>query len=865
MSYSMKCLVGPTFSSGSGPRQVEQFNYDEGTSFQGLWAEYYGDKHMEGFPEDEGMFDTTLDKHWGTGQPSGLGAGNDWSMRLTGYLDLGTETQAKDYEFKIRSDDGITVTIGDKAIVNCFGEDNDFDTELNCDGRQIVEKTLFPGVTGLQPITIEYSENSGSARFNVKWDAGIDQGANDEGNFTMLGPSNLAPNLGLLTSKTTTIDTNLTRKTSYSYPNEDAKARELMASETVSHVQGTDSRQTSYEYNGRGQVTKVTTPTTVTVNTYVNGTSPSTWVTHPSTKVSCLSSTVVWPAGQEGVAGKKVSESRYECDAAGDTTREERVVDAIEDQPAQTRVTTTAYDALGRASEVNVGAPSSAVERKYSYDLAGRTIKDDALVDGSTRALNEYEYFPTGNLKTEKQPDPGNGGLRPQIHYTYDWADLQLTRSDPRSSSWVWTTDYDASNRVTEVTSPSGLITSTEYFLVNAQDAYDHKTVVTAPSDVSTTTTFDVLGRKTKEQVGTQAPSTQLRPTTYEYDQAGNLTKTTLDLPTGQTDVVSTTEYNAFGQVEKETAYASAPTAKQAVTDYHYNAAGLMDWVDGPRSDANDKMLYTYDAGQLTKVAYDGVTIPGSSVAVSTEVKYDMAGEHVWMKTPLDSDTDMVRRWAYDEFGRVAMSKEIPGIAARPTRTTSYTYNGAGWLTHQSTSPALPSSTDVETLRFAHDNLGRITSRWADVGGVQKDLETYSYDTLYGGAPPTGTKNVSSNANATVTQWNDSDGRTWKVTDGSQTTQSHFGVTTGLLCAINDAAGRTSFSYEANGLLDRLYEPLTNTANPTDCSAPRGATSTTPMTKQDASQAGRIRPRSVPPLGIAGTRTPPGGPSPRAS
>lgn len=812
--YRMMRITHPAPSEGASEdeRQVETFNYDQGDdSFKGLWAELYENQHLEGFPKTERMW-TDFDKSWQDGNPTGIDVHNNWSFRLTGYLDLRSETQEKDYEFKVLSDDGVAVTIGDKSIVDCFGEANDYG-EVNCDGRQIVEKTLFPG---LKPITIEFSDIVGNARFTLKWDKGLDEGANNPLNFSPLTDNFVRANLGLLTQKTVTIGEDLTKEISYDYDTDDAKARELMRSETVSHAEGMDSRTTAYDYNQYGQVTRITTPSSVTVNAYTNAPSPSTWVEEPNVPTSCMRSIIVWPPNEVDHEGEEVSKVERECDAAGRVRREVVRINAIEDQPAQDRITTTTYDALGRVSSVNAGAPASAEEKLYTYDLSGRKTSESVLLDAGPspdeRALTEYEYFPTGTLRTERQPDPGNGGLQPTIHYTYDWADNQISRTDPRHSSWLWEAEYDGSNRVIEVESPLGLRTSTEYVLVNDQEAYDHKTVTTTPNGVSGTTRFDILGRKIEERAGTNNVSTQLRPTEYEYDLAGNVVQTRLDLPgPAVDDVETTTEYNVFGQVEKEVKFSTAAVGKRATTDNHYNAAGQLDWVDGPRTDVNDKVLYTYDAaGRITKATYDGVALPNSSTKVSTEVKYDMAGERVWMKTPLTTSIDMVRDWTYDEFGRVATSREHPGVAQRPDRVTTYVYNDAGWLLEQETHEE--SQNPARTLKFEYDDLGRITRRYATPSAPTNVEETYSFDALYG-AGPGGTKNVSANGVATITQWVDKDGRVWKVSDGTEITQTTFDPA-GQVESIQDAAGTTTFKYDANlGLLDKFYDPLTCTAS----------------------------------------------------
>src|SRR5207247_2226158 len=90
-----------------------------------------------------------------------------------------------------------------------------------------------------------------------------------------------------------------------------------------------------------------------TTNTYTN-----------NSTTSCLTQ-VTDPTG---------AVTNFTCNGAGDVTQASQVVRAVANQGAQTRVTTTEYDSLGRVSKVN---PPSGGYTITKYDVAGRPLQLD--------------------------------------------------------------------------------------------------------------------------------------------------------------------------------------------------------------------------------------------------------------------------------------------------------------------------------------------------------------------------------------------------------------------------------------------------------------------------------------------------------
>jgi YD repeat-containing protein len=121
-----------------------------------------------------------------------------------------------------------------------------------------------------------------------------------------------------------------------------------------------------------------------------------------------------------------------------------KVIRATGLQPAQQRVTETAYDELGRVDTVEVGTPGSlTLISDHEYDKSGR-LETTEDADGNITA---YEYYAQGTLKKETLPDPdGTGGLSPPVTlHEYDADGNRIKTTDPRAK--VWRTEHDALGR----------------------------------------------------------------------------------------------------------------------------------------------------------------------------------------------------------------------------------------------------------------------------------------------------------------------------------------------------------------------------------------------------------------------------------
>ncbi|MGH2723094.1 MAG: DNRLRE domain-containing protein [Actinomycetota bacterium] len=740
--YRLTSVTQPApTGSAQAPRATDTYQYDDNWNFRGLWAEQFNNASMAGIPAGEGLW-TEFDRNWGDGSPPAITRVDNWTMRWTGYLEI---DKTGDYEFRVYSNDGASLTVGTTTLTECIGSDNAYD-DYNCGTSKDAKRKLWPGK---RPITIEFQDRTGPARLTVKWDQG-------NGNWQVLPATVLSPNLGLVTKQVGPV-----ASTTFGYPNDDAMARRLPASETVADLTGqAPNRKTTYAYDGYGRVVSTIDPLgKPSTNTYTG---------------ACLTKTV----------DRTGAEVRYECNAAGDVTKVTTVIRAVAPEPSQPeqpaqpyqeRVTSTTYDAMGRVDTVSEGtATSLEVVSDTDYDLAGRvkTVKDKR---GNT-TTNVYDA--QGRLWKEILPDPDGPGdaASPVTEHLYDDVGNETRRIDPRG--FEWRTEHDALNRVVKTLDPLCVINGESHSSCSkSSTAYSlsaRTVTVTDPSGVVTVTTFDVLGRKVSEKVAT------LPATTFEYDVVGNLIKQTD--PAG---VWVQKTYNGFGEALTEVTplTATSPPATATAT-YHYDDGGRMDWVDGPRTDAVDKTTYGYDAeGRITSA-----TLPLAQNATTT-YRYSDAGERVRV---IDGN-GRVRSWTYDARGREETASDARG-------TTTHVYDDLSRLIET----RLPTGV---TQKFDYDNLGRRTRRYGIKSSQTVDDERFSYDVAgnitgaekAGGGDP-------------VVMAYDQAGRlsttTATITFTEEVSQTTYTYTKDRITQRTDAAGTTTFNYNTKGQLTDLTDPF---------------------------------------------------------
>lgn len=521
---------------------------------------------------------------------------------------------------------------------------------------------------------------------------------------------------------------------------------------------------TAYDYDGVGQLTKVTLPDGSFLSyTYDNA--------HRLT------------AMQDSL-GNRVS---YTLDAMGNRTREEvrdpsgqlaqtrgRVYSNLnrlfqelgaQDQTTEytydsqgniftvkdplNRITSNQYDALNRLKQVTSPAPISAVTR-YSYDGL------DALtqVTDPRHLVTGYTVDGLGNLNLQSSPDTG------VTAYTHDEAGNVLAQADAKQQ--VTRYAYDSLNRVTTITFHDGSRQTYAYdegvnaigrlASITERDAANQVTGVIAYS-------YDPHGRVTAENRSLAGNQYVLsygydafgrlssliypsgRSVTYAFDEISRVQQVTTTKENETETVVQAVQYHPFGGVKGFTlgngqAYTRGIDLDGRIASYTlgsqsfaigYDAASRISFISDVGTPANTN-TYGYDnLDRLTAAVLPTTPHAYSYDAVDNRLSrnadnyaYGGTSNRIVSITPAmgpvrnfvfdangSTTADGLNTYAYDTRGRMVQTGGALGV-------TSYQLNALGQRVRKTSSLA-------DNL-FHYDTRGRLIAETDPAGRVRREL-----------------------------------------------------------------------------------------------------------------------------------------------
>lgn len=460
---------------------------------------------------------------------------------------------------------------------------------------------------------------------------------------------------------------------------------------------------TSYQYDGVGQLTRVTLPDGRSlIYTYDSA--------HRLTSL----------------ADSLGNQIRYTLDAMGNRTKED-VLDP-NGQLSQTR--SRVYDALNRLYQ-DIGAANQTTQ--YAYDANGNLT---GITDPLNRTTSQG-FDPLNRLI--RVTDPGSG----QIQYAYNGQDRLIQVTDPRNLSTTYTLDglgnltrqaspdtgttqstYDESGNVLTRTDAKGQTTTTQY------DAINRPIQVTYADGNQVRYTWDVggngigrLGRVEEVTAGTIDAVTE-----YAYTSQGRLA-------TATTQLAGKPYTTAYTYVGGELASLTYPSGKRL--DYTRNGAGQITQVQLTDNGkvtvlANDIRYrpfggfqsFTNGAGRIVSRAYDtDGRVTGFSLANQTwQLGYDSAGRINYQTDTANAAN--TASYSYDALDRLTGT-------LLPSTNLGYGYDATGNRTSQTVggstyasqidpaSNRLQSTNTAPPKNYSYDAVG---SRTADSAGG------YSYD-----------------------------------------------------------------------------------------------------------------------------------------
>lgn len=359
---------------------------------------------------------------------------------------------------------------------------------------------------------------------------------------------------------------------------------------------------------------------------------------------------------------------RFEYDAQ---TRQ--VVALIDPQQRRTRYS------YADGALVGVDYPDT-TRRQYHYETPGWPTLLTGITDGRGQRYASWTYDDQSRVIESTHAD---GAERVRLQYEGD----STTVTDARGASrtYRFTRVFDT-QRMTESTQPcascggAGSAASIQYdgagYPVSMLDHNGNRT------------TFRVNGRGMAEAWTQAAGTADARSVSIEWHPTWNLPVRIVETAATGGTRSTVMEYDVRGNPSRRTVTADGSSR---VWTYAYNTAGQKLREDGPRTDVNDVIQYSYDAlGNLA-------TMTDGNGLVTRYTEYDASGKLLASVDPNGTTT----RYAYDGRDRLSSTTVLPP-GASDGDTTRYGYDGAGHLTRLE----LP---DGSALRYSFDAAGRMT------------------------------------------------------------------------------------------------------------------------------------------------------------
>jgi YD repeat-containing protein len=465
------------------------------------------------------------------------------------------------------------------------------------------------------------------------------------------------------------------------------------------------SEVTSYDYDGVGQLKKVTLPD----GSFLSYTYDA---SHRLTEISDnLGNRIVYTL--DNVGNRTQEQVRDPLNTLAQTRS--RVYNSLnrlsQEIGAASQTTTYGYDNQGNVTSIN-GPLAGAVDvTNNTYDALNRLVRvtdpNSGQVNYGYNALDQltsvsdprslvttYGIDGLGNLNQQVSPDTGT---TLNIH---DAAGNLLTQQDAKGQLTTYT--YDALNRVTSITYQVGVVHAYEYD--QGVNGKGRLTQITEPNS-TTQYVYDQKGRLVTE---TRTINAVAYVTSYSYDGAGRLSGMTY--PSGRQ---VTYGFDALGRVQQidTTLGGSGQVVVSSVAYRPFGPAQSFTFGNGQthtRGFDQDGRIASYTlAAQTFAVGYDLASrinsIAESGVPAHTNTYY---------YDNLDRLTQVILPNLTYSFGYDAVGNRLSRIAGSSTH--NYAYSG----TSNRLSSITPNSGPVQT--YVHDANGSATA---------DGLNTYGYDT----------------------------------------------------------------------------------------------------------------------------------------
>ncbi len=442
---------------------------------------------------------------------------------------------------------------------------------------------------------------------------------------------------------------------------------------------------TAYDYDGIGQLVKVTLP-----------------------DLSFISYTYDGAHRLVNIADTLNNSITYTLDNMGNRTGEA----AKDPAGALARAHTREIDALNRVKK-DIGATNPATQSStFSYDNNGNQIS----VKDALGRVTDSEYDPLNRLvKVTDAATPTRGVTQ----YEYDAQDNLTQVTDAKGLATTYT--YNGFNELLTQVSPDTGTTTFTY-----DDAGNLLTKTDARA-VTATSTYDDLNRvKTVSYPAYQTDLAETVVYTYDTGCGGNVSSKgrlcSLTDKTGST----TYSYDLAGRITAKSqlivgtgAATSTSTLTQSIA-YRYNAAGQIDEMTLP---STKKVAYSYTNNRITGVTYDGTPI----IKLGVYEPFGAVNEWTWGNHTTAIPNKYLRD--YDLDGRIV--RIDAGLVNGAIEPSVMIYNDVNQITslQRLTSSTSSAVNATKSAAYGYDNLDRLTSV-APASGNPNPALSYAYDTI---------------------------------------------------------------------------------------------------------------------------------------
>ena len=389
-----------------------------------------------------------------------------------------------------------------------------------------------------------------------------------------------------------------------------------------------------------------------------------------------------------------------------------------------TMATSYTYDARNNPASESIARGSKALTTQYLYDGFGRLL-ETVEPDGQREISNYNKNGLVVSKVNVGAPASDGGSTQAKVEaYTYNNVDMLTKTVDPMGDT-ITNTIASTQEAITTTTSSVGLDGLTRTTVTSVANDGSYKTEMQGSQGEKSYGDYAGNTYKVVQLYKDGETIHETRAMLAEYDDANRVTRVYDENNLTETR----NDYDALGNVRRSWTYVETQNNVRmyAVKQYSYDLEGRVTSVrekttlqaynnaDVGVSDADLVTTYTYDNDAGSGLTVDVVTAADGSVtktyqnAMGQTVKEEQLGK--------DSSKKLVKEYSYDQYGRQTAVKY--GQNSLSTRQ-SYTYDDLDRVTTQTTGDT--------TTTFTYDHFGRRASMTDTNSGNINILTTWKYD-----------------------------------------------------------------------------------------------------------------------------------------